>query len=200
MATLADASSANSGFPVEVAVQRICCQHRNIARVFRAHESHANAIATASRAPDFILIRAILHYIDIFSYGVHHPAEEKFLFSAMRQSGAPGQVIDNAVLAHRSGAEKFVVLQSAFEAWSNQPGMHNPPFLELAPGYISFEFDHMAYEESVVLPCALDNLLADDWEPIAEAFRSHDDPLFGIRPAPELASLYHLVVGRPVLH
>jgi hemerythrin-like domain-containing protein len=200
MAMSTNVNSISPAFPVEVAVRHICAHHRNLARVFRALEAHAEAIAGGKCSPDFILIAAMLRYIAMFSYRVHHPADEEFLLSAMRQSGAPGHVIDSVIGAHNSGAKQFAALQDAFNAWGDKPDMHNAPFLELAHDYISFEFDHMSYEESVVLPCAVDMLPAKDWTPIADAFRSHDDPLFGIKPGPDLAPLHHLLFAGPVSH
>jgi hemerythrin-like domain-containing protein len=200
MATPTTAILKKSGFPVEVAVRHICTEHRNLARVFKVQESHAKAIAKGECAPDLLLFAALLRYLDSFSYGVHHPAEENYLFPAIRQSGAPAHVIDNALVAHNVGAKKLAALQGAFEVWQNRPRLHNPAFLELVPDYVSFEFDHMFYEESVVLPCALENLSAADWAPIAAAFCAHDDPIFGTRCAPVFASLHRMLTGRPATH
>ena len=187
-------------FPVEIAVRQICAQHRTLARVFRVLKAHAEEIAGGKCSPDFILISAILRYIAMFSYRVHHFAEEKFLFSAMRESGAPGHVIDGAMGAHSSGAKKFAALQDAFNTWWDKPDTRNPSFLELVPDFVSFEFDDISYEESVVLPCAVDMLPANDWTPIADAFRSHEDPLSGIQPGSALAPLQYLLSAQTVSH
>jgi hypothetical protein len=81
------------------------------------------------------------------------------------------------------------------QAWSNASS--HTGFAQLLPEQISLEFEHISYEESVVLPCAVELLPADDWPPIAKAFRSHDDPLFGAHLAPELAPLHYLLIDRP---
>jgi hemerythrin-like domain-containing protein len=188
------------GFPVEVAVQRICGQHRNVARVLRAQQGHLQAIQGHACRPDFLLIAAAIRYIDMFAHGIHHPSEETYLIPAMRQNGAPADVLDNVIGAHSVGAKQFATLQGVFEQWRDKPEMRNPPFLQLVPDYIAFEFDHISYEETIVLPCAVDTLPAADWERIAEAFRSHDDPLFGLHPVPELSPLHCLLVPGRVAH
>jgi hemerythrin-like domain-containing protein len=142
----------------------------------------------------------VLHYIDSFSYGIHHPIEEDYLFSAMRQSGSANHAVDLAMSAHGTGAKKFAALRAAFEAWRDIPDMRNSPFAELVADYVAFEFEHMSYEEYTLLPAAVDTLPAKDWVSIAEAFDGTDDPLFGSKPAPALAPLHFLVVVAPVSH
>lgn len=192
-------AAAVPALPVEVAVRQICGQHRNLARALKVQDDHAAGVASGRCAPDFQLIAAVLRYIEMFSYGQHHPAEERYLFSAMRQHGLPGHVLDHVTGARRWGVRKFLALQAAFAAWRLEPRSHHPPFLALAQRYALFEADHIAYEESVVLPCAVDTLPASDWVPIANAFLAHDDPLSGRSPAPEFAPLHQLLAAGPAL-
>ena len=63
---------AAPAFPVEVAVQRICGHHRNLARVFAAQQGHAEALAAGACPPDFPLMAAILRYIELHLLGNHH--------------------------------------------------------------------------------------------------------------------------------
>jgi len=177
-------------FPVEHAVRHICAQHRNLARVFRAMESHLSAALTKKTRPDFVLIDCMLHYVGAFTGRMHHPSEEKYLFSAMIRAGAPADVMEKVGEAHWVGANKLADLRRAFDEWRSHPAMPDPMFLTLAPEYLAFEFDHMYYEESVILPCAIEILPASDWPKIAQAFLGHEDPLFGSAPAAALLPLH----------
>lgn len=187
-------------FPVEVAVRHLCEQHRNLGRVLKALKSHTEAIAVAGSMPDFSLVAAVLHYVGTFSYGIHHFLEEEYLFSAMRRSGSANHAVDRAIAAHETGAKKFALMRTAFEAWRKTPDIRNSPLAELVADYVAFEFEHMSYEEYTLLPAAVDTLPAKDWETIAEAFHGSEDPLFGSNPAPALASLYFLLAVAPVSH
>ncbi|MBK7470580.1 MAG: hemerythrin domain-containing protein [Betaproteobacteria bacterium] len=195
-----NAGLAAPAFPVEVAVQRICGHHRNLARVFAAQQGHAEALAAGACPPDFPLMAAILRYIELHLLGNHHRVEESCLLAAMRERGASGQLVDTALGAHSQSAQKFAALQSAFGAWRQQPDLRNPPFLELAADYRECELGHIAFEEDVLLPCAVETLPASDWAAIAEAFRDQDDPLFGASPDPQLIPLQHLLGAGTVTH
>ena len=185
----------SGSFPVEIAVRNICAQHRSLGRVLRAGEAHASTVVAGQCSPDFRLFGAMFQYIRAFCYGVHHDAEENFLFPAMRASGAPSLVVDKAMITHTAGKKKFAAMQSTLDAWWGEPAMRRPVFLELLPDFIAFENEHMSYEETVLLPFAVDTLQAGQWLPIADAFRAQDDPLFGPVPAPELAPLHHLLTA-----
>lgn len=187
----------NSVFPIEFALQQICAQHRNLACVLSELELQAAAIAKGRLPADLRTLSALLRYLDVFAHGVHQQTEEDFLFSAMEQCGAPPHVVDGAMNVHGTALNKMTALMAEFAACRCQPDSSNSRFAQLLPEQISLEFEHISYEESVVLPCAIELLPADEWPPIAKAFRSHDDPLFGAHPAPELASLHHLLIHRP---
>ena len=191
---------AAPAFPVEVAVQRICGHHRNLARVFAAQQEHAEAVAAGACPPDFPLMAAILRYIELHLLGNHHRVEESCLLAAMRERSASDQLVESALGAHNRSARKFAALQSAFGAWRQQPDLRHPLFLELAVDYCACELGHIAFEEDVLLPCAVETLPASDWAAIAEAFRDEDDPLFGSSPDPQLIPLQHFLGAGRVTH
>ncbi len=193
MPTLPKTESINPAYPVEFAVGQIYAQHRNMARVYKRLEAHALDVAKAQCPADAALIAAILRYIDIFSYRFHHPVEDTYLLSAMRESGADDGVIDAAMRSHIDGANKIAALRNEFDVSCRGEEDIGPPFMSALHEYISFELRHIDFEENVVLPCAVDALPAEDWRAIAEAFGSYEDPLFGAHPEPELAPLYHLL-------
>lgn len=186
-----------SVYPVELALQQICAQHRHLACVLAELEVQAAAIMMGQLPADFPALSALLRYLDVFAHGVHQQAEEEFLFSTLEQCGAPHHVVDGAMNVHRTALTKMTALKAELIACRFQPDASNTRFAQLLPEQISLEFEHISYEESVVLPCAIELLPAEEWPPIARAFRSHDDPLFGANPAPELASLHYLLIDRP---
>jgi len=175
--------------PVECALQDIICQHRHLARVLAALEAHAKAIEAGDVLMDADFVAAALRYIHAFGYGMHQPTEEKYLFRAMRLGGAPGDVIDTVVAAHDFGAKDLARLENLFAESRMPPALASAAFLQLLPDQLSLEYANLAYEEKVVLPCAVETLAAADWPTIADAFHLHEDPLFGRKFAPELAPL-----------
>lgn len=195
IASQAWAEPMNLAFPVEVALRHICAQHRNAGRVLREIEWQAEAAAKGLASADGRVVALMLRYMKDFFYGMHEPVEEEFLFSAMRKSGAPQHVIQSATSTHQLGEIKLGSLQDAIAARRATLELE-PSFFELLPPHVTFEFEHMAFEESVLLPYAVDLLAARDWVPIADAFEACEDPLFGPHPNAAFAPLRERLVSQ----
>lgn len=185
-----------SQFPVEIALLEITRQHRNVARVLTELEVLVETLLQSHTAPDFVRLAAMLHYLELFDFGIHQPVEEAFLFPAMRKSGAPENVINGALSVHNASSATMSVLQSDFNADRQDERRSEFRFAKRVPEQVSLERSHIAYEERMVLPCAIEFLPADMWPLIAGAFHAQDDPLFGANPLPEFAPLRYLVTDQ----
>ena len=172
-------------FPVEVAVRHICAQHRNLGRVLSALETQVRT-ARHTVPPSAGQVSSMLEYINRFCMVIHHPAEEQYLFPAMRLAGVPQQILNHATRAHEENAANFARLQDAFASphWKSLSTIPRQ-----VADYVVGEFNHMAYEENILLPEAVELLPATEWPRIAEAFLSQEDPLFGDAPRPEFELL-----------
>ena len=59
--------------------------------------------------------------------------------------------------------------------------------------YIGFYLEHMAIEESQVLPAAREVFDTDDWLALDAAFEANRDPLTGHEPGDEYRALFHRI-------
>ena len=180
-------------YPVESALRKIHGQHRNVARVLAALREHAEACARGDAPADFALMDSMLGYVYMFCERIHHPTEEEFLFAALRRQKAPERMTAQAAEQHVLGTMKLNALRDALDLWRDRPDARSEGFLAQTADYLSFQFDHMSYEERVILPCAVDTLPADDWQLISDAFLAQNDPLFGPHLTPELTPLRELL-------
>jgi hemerythrin-like domain-containing protein len=188
--------SADPAFPVEFAIARICGQHRDIARVLGVLDDQVGAIRGQGTTPDFDLMEEVLRYIDLYGICLHRSCEEKLLFQAMSAHGAPQDIVGGALDRHRRSVGTLAALLRAFQAWrrdaceDTKPERAGGEFLGPVPVYLAGEREVIAFEEKVVLPCAVELLPATDWAGIAQAFGDHEDPLFCEHPAPALKKLW----------
>lgn len=62
-------------------------EHRSIAAILHGMTFLVNEIRKHGRQIDLGVFRAMLYYLDTFSGRMHHPKEDRYLFSALRKRG-----------------------------------------------------------------------------------------------------------------
>jgi len=182
-----------SAFPVEVAVRQIYSQHRNLAKVLLAVERQLVVVDAGEEMPDLLPAAGLMKYLREFHHRNHQAAEDQYLFTAMRQRDAPRELFAAAMNDHGLADYKVGALEAALADWLGDPAMPEPLLPALLADYGALKRNHMALEESVVLPAAVEILPATDWEAIAAVFRGHVDPLFDCEPSAELMPLHQLL-------
>src|ERR1700680_1735847 len=130
--------------------------------------------------PDFVLLGAMVHYIDAFQERFHHPKEDAYLFKLLG-SRHPGALplLDRLKQEHESGTVKLRELQRALTSYQHGSSAEFPKFAALVAGYAAFHWEHMRLEENDLLPLAERHLTDEDWDVANAAFVGHTDPLVG---------------------
>jgi hemerythrin-like domain-containing protein len=128
---------------------------------------------------DSRLARSAIHYLRAFPEALHHPKEEKYIFTRLRgRSPELDGVLDELERQHAEGATLLNVLDEALEAYERQQPK-SPARLSEALGTLAVaQWQHMKTEEAVILPAAREHLSESDWKEIAEAFGRNGDPRF----------------------
>lgn len=157
-------------------------EHRSIAAVLHGLNELAQLSQDRSVRPDFSVIHAMLHYIDMFPERLHHPKEDAVLFPRVEaRSAEAARLLDTLRADHRRGAELIRELEravSTFEiAWPDGASQ----FAAAVKTYADFHWEHMRSEEDVLLPLAEKVLTAEDWQAVDEAFAGNEDPLADLR-------------------
>lgn len=146
-------------------------EHRSLAAVLHAL---LGILDDTARAPDPALLRAMLFYVEQFPERLHHPKEERQIFSRLRQRTSEC----DALLAelegqHATGAIRFAELRALLE------GGDMTSFTSTVRRFAHEQWAHMSAEETLVLPAASRHLSPADWHAVAEAFEANADPRFG---------------------
>lgn len=149
----------------------------------------------AGATPDFTLLKAILDYIVSYPDRWHHPKEDEYLFAAVkRRTHEADALIARLEREHKLGYPMIEHLKEKLIAFRNGDEGADQAFFDLAERYVGFEWAHLHAEEDLLLPLAERVLKAEDWTTIEAAFRTHDNPLFGIKPGEEAQALYQTIL------
>jgi len=156
--------------------------HLNLDKVLRALSTAVKALEdhTGTGTPDFDLLYQIVYYIRVFPDRIHHPKEEKYLFSALAAHGDETRtLIERLQAQHNEGDRRITTLDSALKSCATNFPDGVADLRNAADAYIAFQRDHIGLEERELLPKAQETLTKDDWRLIDRAFASDTDPLFG---------------------
>ena len=169
-------------------------EHQALAAMLR---SLSMLLAHARRhgaVPDFDVLRAMLFYIDEFPERLHHTKESELLFPMVRaRAPALAAVLDRLDDDHARGEAAIRELEHALLAFEVMGPSRRDDFEAAVQRYIGFYLEHMALEESQVLPAARAALTADDWLALDAAFDANRDPLTGHEPADDYRALFHRI-------
>lgn len=85
-------------------------------------------------------------------------------------------------LDHAKGESAVRELQHLLLGWEFMGELRRQAFMDVFGRYLNFYREHMALEETVILPVARQLLTASDWDELDAAFQSNRDALTGKYP------------------
>ncbi|MCL1485387.1 MAG: hemerythrin domain-containing protein [Marinobacter sp.] len=89
------------------ALEKIQAEHRSIRQILNVLEESSNA-ARRGDAPEWGLVNLVLEYLETFIDQVHHPKEDKYLFSALAaRSEDTRDLIEDLQGQHEQEAERL---------------------------------------------------------------------------------------------
>ena len=152
-------------------------EHRSLAAVVHALQ-HLTKMLKQGKEINQTLLGAIAHYILQFPEKLHHPAEDKFIFTPLRTKTEEAKDVLNSLEAeHAAGDARANMMSTAL----NQLAARTPGCVEkfsfAVEEYARFYWAHMMTEETIVLPLAERMLSEEDWLEAAESFVTNHDSL-----------------------
>jgi hemerythrin-like domain-containing protein len=171
-------------------------EHRSLAAMLHGMLYMLREIRYVSIKPDFVLLGAMVYYIDAFLERFHHPKEDGYLFRAL-ESRCPSAVpeLDRLRREHEQGAVKVRKLQEALTRYQHGSSADFAEFAAQGADYAAFHWEHMRVEENELLPLAVRHLAASDWNAIDAAFLGHTNPLLGMEQGDEYRDLFRRIVN-----
>jgi hemerythrin-like domain-containing protein len=171
-------------------------EHRSLAAIIHGLRFLVREIRDKRIEPDFKLLWAMVFYIDAFPERLHHPKEDAYLFSRLRQrTHEADEVLAELERQHDSGARQVSDLEHALGYWEGgQPGGFEA-FAQAVEKFADAIWAHMNIEETVVIPLAKRHLTTEDWAELASAFSENGDPRFRLSQDQEFRSLFSRIVN-----
>lgn len=170
-------------------------EHQALAAMLR---SMLLLLAQARRGgtlPDFAVLRAMLFYVDEFPERLHHTKESQLLFPRLRERAPElAPVLDRLEREHHSGEAAIRELEHALLAFEVMGETRRADFEAAAERYVRFYLEHMAVEETQLLPVARRVFGSGDWLELDAAFARNLDPLTGHEPAPDYRPLFQAIL------
>ncbi|MHA1537016.1 MAG: hemerythrin domain-containing protein, partial [Alphaproteobacteria bacterium] len=122
--------------------------------------------------------------------------EDDYLFPVLaKRAPELGTAFDLLRRQHVEGAKRTIDLLEKLEAYKQDPKTGFAAFDKAATEFIEFQREHLAFEESRVLPAARESLTEVDWKAIDAAFAKNDDPIFGDKPQSKFNKLFSRIVS-----
>lgn len=179
------------------AIGIIRAEHRVLGAVINNFKAMLLEVQSERMKMDFPLFWAMVYYIDVFPDRLHHPKEDDWLFSRVKQRT---QLADSLIDALQSQhqAEPQALAHIRRDLGNFEAGV--PGSLEALQAtvlaYSDFTWKHLRAEENELLPLAEVHLLASDWDDIAHAFAQNEDPLVGSADNAMFNALFSDIVKR----
>lgn len=188
--------SATKNPPVPaLAIGIIRDEHRSLAAVLHAWLHLLKDAVAAGSGPDPELMRAMVYYIKTFPVALHHPKEEEYLFSKLRQRTSQiNAELDELERQHERDKTLVNELTDAVERYC-EGSIALAEVDQAVNRYAKFIWEHMGREEGVILPAAQRHLTEADWEEINAAFSQNQDPRFGGDTDAEYRRLFSRIVN-----
>jgi hemerythrin-like domain-containing protein len=170
-------------------------EHQALAAMLRSLKLLLAQARRENTLPDFAVLRAMLLYVDEFPERLHHPKESELLFPRLLKR-APELATTLARLDndHARGEAAIRDVEHALLAFEVMGEPRRAAFEQAVDRYVAAYLEHMAVEESEILPAAQRLLTAQDWLELDAAFAANRDPLTGHEPADEYRELFHTIV------
>ena len=170
-------------------------EHRSISAILHGMKYLLNEIRAHDRKIDFGVFRAMLYYLDTFSERMHHPKEDRYLFSAMRKHGDEAvSLIDDLEKEHATGEQSLRHLEQALLRYEEGGEKELYGFAHAVEAFSADYWEHMRKEEDQVFPLARKMLSTAEWEEIDRAFAENRDPLAADRDNADFQKLFSRIV------
>jgi hemerythrin-like domain-containing protein len=171
-------------------------EHQALAAMLRSLSLLLAQARREQRAPNFEVLRAMLLYIDEFPERLHHRKETDLLFPKVRERCPElASVLYRLERDHEAGERSIRALEHALLAYEVLGEPRRERFEHHVEHYTRFYLEHMALEESEILPAARKAFTPEDWAELDAAFATHKDPLTGHEAAPEYRPLFQKILN-----
>jgi hemerythrin-like domain-containing protein len=152
-------------------------EHRNIESLLRVLERELDVFGRGER-PDYEVLRAVIDYFKDYPDSCHHPKEDMIVEKLRVRDAVAAAIIGGLEAEHQEGKERLRRVAQAVERVLDDQDLVRQNVVSIIRDFIDHERQHMAMEERIVFPTALDALRPEDWADIALKMADRYDPFY----------------------
>jgi hemerythrin-like domain-containing protein len=152
-------------------------EHCNIESLFRVLERELSVFERGDR-PDYEVILAVINYFKDYPDSCHHPKEDLIVEKLKARDPRKAATVGDLEAEHREGAKRLRRVALAVERVLSDQELLRQSVDDIIRDFIKHERQHMAMEERVVFPAALNALRPEDWTNIGVKLADRDDPFY----------------------
>ncbi len=147
-------------------VDKIHADHRKFSSLLSRLEEQIDVFARGER-PDFDLIRDIVDFLRVWPARCHHPREEALLRLLERKAPEALREAGDLRREHERLAAQLANVADGLASILMEVEIARDTFVAMARNFIARQKDHLAVEETVMLPLARERLPKADLERLA---------------------------------
>jgi hemerythrin-like domain-containing protein len=152
-------------------------EHCNIESLLRVLERELSVFDRGDR-PDYEVVLAVIDYFKDYPDSCHHPKEDIIFEKLKARDPVAAATIGDLEAQHREGARRLHRVARAVELVLSDQDLLRHTVADIIRDFINHERQHMAMEERVVFPAALNALRPADWADITLKVADRDDPFY----------------------
>lgn len=150
-------------------------EHRNIESLLHVMERELAVFAGGDR-PDYDVIRGVIDYFKDYPDLCHHPREDLVFEKLKLRDPTAARKIGDLDGAHREGARRLHRVAETVDAVLQDQEVLRQSVDDIVRDFIDHQRDHIAMEERLFFPAALNALRAADWADLALHLGDRADP------------------------
>ncbi len=151
-------------------------EHGNIEKLLLVLERELRVFNRAER-PDYHVVQSVIEYFQDYPDCCHHPKEDVIFEKLKARDPATAASVGNLEAEHAKGSKRLRQVARAVENILADREILRETVDKIIRDFIDNERQHMAMEESVFFPAAVEVLRPQDWAEIYARLTARKDPL-----------------------
>jgi hemerythrin-like domain-containing protein len=158
-------------------IQVLRQEHRNIESLLCVLERELSVFDRGER-PDYEIILAVIDYFKDYPDSCHHPKEDMIVEKLKARDPVAAATCGDLEAEHQEGTKRLRRVAQAVERVLSDQDLLRQNVDNIIRDFINHERQHMAMEERIVFPAALNALRPQDWADIALKLADRYDPFY----------------------
>jgi len=154
-------------------------EHQDIERLLGVLEDELSVFDRQER-PDYKIIQAVISYFQDYPDCCHHPKEDMIFDTLKARDPVAAKTVGDLEAEHHNEGERLQHVAKIVRSVLLNHDVSRQKLHDVMLDFIRHQRQHMAMEERIFFPAAVDALRPEDWAKIDSKWSEVKDSLFNI--------------------